>query len=187
VFDRCWKCVHLAYIVLVLLPTLLRDFVPAVHRALLAFVYALRRLLGQVVSVAEANRLGVMPGSRVLDKVLLVTVRKDLVRGLVMLEGSFPCSSINPAAHHFVHYGEQTSLVGSLRALSMHCFETNNKKIKGLVRSTKNPLCSLANNIQLDISTRYLAAEASEATDMTPGLRLLGRSKMYRCVLFNKH
>jgi hypothetical protein len=47
--DRCWKCVHQSYIVLVLLPTLLKDFVPAVHRALLVFVYALRRLCGQVL------------------------------------------------------------------------------------------------------------------------------------------
>ena len=67
---RCWKCRDKLEILMVILPTCLRDFVPAVHQALLELAFALRRLEGQVVSSAEAKRLGIMPGSRVVDKKL---------------------------------------------------------------------------------------------------------------------
>ena len=154
--DRCWKSAHKSYIFLVLLPTCLWGFVPAVHTALLVLVYALRRLDGQVVSVAEASRLGIEPGSHSLDKLDIKAAGDDLVRGLVLLEGCLPGSHLNPALHHLVHYSDMVANVGVLRWFSMFSFERNNKKVKGLARNGKDALACVANNIQIDIATRYI-------------------------------
>ena len=154
--DRCWKSAHKSYIFLVLLPTCLWGFVPAVHTALLVLVYALRRLDGQVVSAAEASRLGIEPGSHSLDKMDIKAAGEDLVRGLVLLEGCLPGSHLNPALHHLVHYCDMVASVGVLRWFSMFAFERNNKKVKGLARNAKDPLACVANNIQIDIATRYI-------------------------------
>ena len=112
---RAWKCRDKLVIFLVILPTVLRGFVPAVHQALLAIAYALRRLEGQVVSADEARHLGVVPGSRVIKKRDVPGIHKDLVRGLVMLEGSVPFSTLKPVLHHIVHYAIITARFGSLR------------------------------------------------------------------------
>ena len=64
-----------------------------------------------MLSVHEAGELGVESGSRVVNKASLDDVRADLIRGLVMLEGSLPSSMINPAMHHFTHYGDQTARI----------------------------------------------------------------------------
>ena len=113
--NRIWKCRDKYTVFMVILPTVLSGFVPTVHHALLELVFALRRLEGQVVSSAEAKSLGVVPGSRVVDKLTLPKLHRALVRGLVLLEGSFPYSGLNPALHHLVHYASQTSQLGSLR------------------------------------------------------------------------
>ena len=63
-------------------------------------VYSLRRLGGQVVSAAEAVKLGVLPGSRVIDKTVIPDIESELVFGLVLLEGSFPVDHLNPNSHH---------------------------------------------------------------------------------------
>ena len=112
---RMWKARDKLAVFLVILPTVLRGCVPAVYQALLTVAYALRRLEGQVVSAAEARRQGVLPGSRVINKRDLPGIHKDLVRGLVMMEGSLPFSNINPAMHHLVHYAVLTAKFGSLR------------------------------------------------------------------------
>ena len=65
---RAWKSRDKLTVFLVILPTCLRGFVPAVHQSILTIAYALRRLEGQVVSADEAKRLGVVPGSRVIKK-----------------------------------------------------------------------------------------------------------------------
>ena len=120
-----------------------------------------------------------------MDKASLDEVRADLIRGLVMLEGSLPSSIINPAMHHFAHYGEQTVRIGVLRWLSVHSFERHNKKIKGLVRSTKDPLCSLANSIRLDIATRFLDVKENVGKKKPRKLRLCGRGKFYRHSIYS--
>lgn len=66
--DRSWKAVHKHYVLMVILPTCLHDFVPAVHAALLMLVNALRHLDGEVVSINEAKRRGVEPGSTLIVK-----------------------------------------------------------------------------------------------------------------------
>jgi len=152
--DRMWKCKHKATILMVLLPTLLEDLVPAVHEAILLLVWALRRLDGQVVSVEEAVRLGVTPGSRSIKKSEIAGIHDDLVRALVLLEGCFPVDHLNPAMHHLVHYAKQTAYFGILTWHSMFAFERNNKRLKGLVRSGKDAMTSLAHSIHVDIVTR---------------------------------
>ena len=60
--DRVWKACHKHYAFLVIMPTCLRGFVPAVHTALLMFITGVRRLAGQVVCLHEARRRRFIPG-----------------------------------------------------------------------------------------------------------------------------
>ena len=60
--DRIWKASHKAYALLVILPTVLIGFVPAVHTAFLMLLGGLRRLAGQVLCVREAKRRHMIPG-----------------------------------------------------------------------------------------------------------------------------
>ena len=113
--KNCWKSKHKLTILLVLLPTLLCGCVPAVHRAIMKIVFALRRLDGLVLSLAEAKKRGVQPESHVLPKGILKSVNRDLILGIVMLEGCFPVSILNTTLHHILHYGEQTDRNGCLR------------------------------------------------------------------------
>jgi len=152
--DTMWKCAHKRYVLMVLLPTCLHGFVPALHQAILMIVYCMRRLDGLVISVLEALALGVDPGCNVIDKTVIADIERELVAGLVLLEGSFPVAQINPNSHHIVHYPWQTLILGLLWWFSMWSFERNNKRVKAFVRNPGQPLSSLARNIQLDIATR---------------------------------
>ena len=75
----------------------------------------------------------------------------DVVKGIVLLEGSFPIDHLHPALKHLLHYGKQTERAGLLDWFSMFCFERNNKDVKSRARSTSNPLSSVANHTELDI------------------------------------
>lgn len=121
--NRIWKARRKIRLLYYILPTQLRDQLPAVRHALYVFVWAMRRLEGQVHSFEEANRLGVLPGSFVVNKVDVRKCHTDLIRGLVLLEGCLPLSQLNPAMHHFVHYAQYTLTHGSLRAFWMMAFE----------------------------------------------------------------
>ena len=116
-----WKTDHKLRVFLVFLPTILRDFVPAVHRALLRITFALRRLDGLVISIDEARRLGVLPGSHVLPKGILDSVNNDLILGIIMLEGCVPISILNTTLHHVLHFAVQTKLNGCLRYVTDLC------------------------------------------------------------------
>ena len=155
--DTMWKCSHKRYILEVLLPTCLHGFIPAVHNAILKLVYALRRLLGKVISASEAISLGVLPSAKVIDKTAIANYGSEFLLGLVMLEGSFPVDHINPNSHHSVHYSDQTFVLGLLDWFSMASFERNNKRVKDFVRHPGKPLSCLAKNIRLDIATRLLS------------------------------
>ena len=174
------KCKHKMYILLVLLPTLLRGFVPAFHRALLTLVYALRLLDGQVISAAEARDRGVTLGSHVLKKSCIAHARTLLILGLVMIEGSFPISHLNPALHHLVHYADMVVLVGCLRWYSMYSFERNNKKVKGLARNGNHALSGVANNIQLDIGTKFDSLIKGDICEQYSVCELVGRSHRFK-------
>ena len=75
----------------------------------------------------------------------------DVIRGVVLLEGSFPVAHLHPALKHLIHYGDQTGDTGLLDWCSMFSFERKNKEVKRLTRNTSNPLSSLANHTELDI------------------------------------
>ena len=182
--NRMYKSIHKRYILLVLLPTVLHGFVPAVHSALLTLIYGLRRLDGQVFSVNEAENIGVEPGQRALFKEAIPSMRDLVVRGLVLLEGSFPIDHLNPGMHHVVHHPEQAGLVGILMWLAMFAFERYNKKMKGLVRNPHHAVLSLASNAVMDIATRFVAvADSNESETRAPGCELHGRNKFYTCVI----
>lgn len=139
-----------------ILPTCLRDYIPAVHRSILVLVYSLRRLQGQVVSLAEAKSLKVEPGSPVVDRRQLRSVRRDLVLGVSMLEGSLPPNHINPLLHRLVHYPRQTASYGRIWSLSMWAFERYNKKIKDMVRKNSSAQESIVTNALLETATRFV-------------------------------
>jgi hypothetical protein len=153
--DRIWKAKHKILCLLTVLPTCLRGFVAAAHLAIVYIVDALKQLDGQFIATHEAMQLGVSPhDSPIVDESAIKAVGRQLLKGLVMLEGSFPVSHLNPALHHLVHYAVETARVGSLVWVSMNSFERNNKRMKGMVRSNAHPDVSLANDTQVDIAAR---------------------------------
>lgn len=153
--DRIWKAKHKILVLLTILPTCLRGCVAAVHKALLYIVDAIVQLHGQFIAIEEARRLGISPhGKQIVDKSNIKSLGTQLLEGLVMLEGSFPASHLNPAMHHLVHYAEETARVGSLAWISMNAFERNNKRMKSFVRNNSHPEASLANATQVDMAAR---------------------------------
>ena len=106
----------------------------------------------------------------------------NVVKGVVLVEGSFPVDHLNPALKHLMHYGDQTGDGGVLDWLSMFCFERKNKEVKSWVRSTAHPLSSLANHIELDIVAKLHAFSGDEADHSRPKLISLTVS-IKRCVL----
>ena len=84
---------------LVILPTVLRGFIQALRRGLRLFVLGLRMLEGQVHSFNECRRLGVEPGSRCLDNSKIPTIKKLILIGLAIIEGSVPPSTLIPYLH----------------------------------------------------------------------------------------
>ena len=77
-----------------MLLTQLRGMVAEVHRALLLFVWALRQLDGQVHNYEMDMSLGILPGSRSIRKDILKGVHRDMILGIVLLEGAFPKSHL---------------------------------------------------------------------------------------------
>ena len=75
----------------VVLPTVLRGYVPSVHRAILTLISALRQLDGQVYSYADAKDLGVRPGSHCVVKAQLPALHHQLVIGLSDSDDSPMC------------------------------------------------------------------------------------------------
>ena len=79
----------------------------------------MRRLLGQVHSFDEAIRLGILPGSRSVDKAKIPRLGPEVLRGLVLLTGGLPIGHFNPGAHHFVHFGGYTYIYPRFAFYSM--------------------------------------------------------------------
>lgn len=121
--NRIWKAMRKIRLLYYILPTQLRDQVPAVRHALYTFVWAMRRLSGQVYSFDEATSLGILPGSRGITASEIAEIHSHLIRGLVLLEGSLPVSHLNPGMHHFVHYAQYTLTHGLLTLYWMMSFE----------------------------------------------------------------
>ena len=159
---------------------------PAVHLGLLTLIYGLRQLEGQCYSEVIAQRLGVTPGLCVVDRTNLTRVHKQIVRGLVMLEGSLPPCHLNPLLHRFVHYAFQTARLGNLFLLSMFPFERFNKRIKGHLRNPRHALASIAKNVQMDDVNRFLKMSQSQdpaCKKNTASCFVVGRSSIHTFVI----
>jgi len=118
-----WKCRRKYRLLYYILPIQLRDQVPLIRRAIVLFAWAMRQYEGQVHSYEAAQGMGILPGSRVLVEVKIKSIRGQLIRALVLLEGCVPIAYLIPTWHHFVHYPEYTESHGILRILWMMAFE----------------------------------------------------------------
>ena len=107
---------------------------------------------------------------------------RGVIKGLVLLEGSFPLDHLNPGLQHLVHYGHQTAKNALLDWFSMFCFERNNKRVKGLVKHTAAPLSSVANHVELDIQSRMELISKKTSNDFVcaPTESLSVRIRTYR-------
>ena len=124
--------------------------------ALNTFVWAMRRLLGQVHSFDEAIRLGILPGSRSVDKTKIPRLDREVLRGLVLMTGGLPIGHFNPGAHHFVHFGGYTFTHALLSILWMMGFERYNFYLKNLIRNGCQADIHLANSVAIDIAASYV-------------------------------
>ena len=107
---------------------------------------------------------------------------RDVIKGLVLLEGSFPVDHMNPGLKHLVHYGQQTARNALLDWYSMFCFERNNKRVKALVKHTTAPLASVANHVELDIQARLELTSKKTSSDFEqpPAESLSLKISLYR-------
>lgn len=85
-----WKMSQRLLALLVVIPTCLRDYVPPVHRAILKIVWGLRILDGDVCSLNECERRGIVPGCPCLERTDIAKAHILIVTGLSMLEGCLP-------------------------------------------------------------------------------------------------
>ena len=86
-----WRAADRILALLVIMPTVLRDYVDAVHVALCKFVLGLRILQGRCLNHSEACDFGVAPGSTPLSPADIDKAEKLIVEGLSMLEGLSCC------------------------------------------------------------------------------------------------
>lgn len=121
--SRMWKARRKVTLLYYILPTQLRDQIPAVSYALSVFVWAMRLLMGQVHSYENAVRLGILPGSRSIDKRHIDRLEFQLIMGLVLLSGCLPIGQLNPGMHHFVHFAKYVRSHGPLHLYWMMGFE----------------------------------------------------------------
>ena len=164
-----------------MLPTVLRGFVPAVHRAILTLISALRKLDGQVYSYDEAKALGVRPGSHGVVIAHLPRLHQQVVTGLSLLEGCLPVTQLKPSLHHFVHHAAHTLKFGALRWFWMFGFERYNKFVKDNCRNTRFPRASVANAMNLNAASRYQDFKENDFDAGVPQdtLELQGRPFVY--------
>jgi len=103
-----------------------------------------------------------------------------VVKGIVLLEGSFPVDHLHPGLKHLFHYGKQTGQAGILDWLSMFSFEHKNKEIKKFTRQTAAPESSLANHVELDFRAKLDSFSKKTADDLRPQrIRLTRPVKRY--------
>ena len=123
--------------------------------ALNKFVWAMRRLLGQVHCFDEAVRMNILPGSRSVDKRATPMLQRQVVLGLILLTGCYPIGHINPGAHHFSHVGLFTCTHALLDGLWMMGFERTNLFLKSLIQAGLHVHIHLANAVAIDMAASY--------------------------------
>ena len=179
-----WKARRKFRLLFFMMVTQLRDQVSALRHALHMFVWALRRLIGQVHSYDEAVKRNVLPGSKTLDPKEFEEIKADLILSLALLEGCLPIIQLNPALHHFEHYVEYAITHGLLILYWMMGFERNNKHMKGLIKNPQHPDVSLAKSSTKDIAARYINL-TSEDMDCADYLHPHPRQP-HKCVLWGE-
>ena len=68
-------------------------------------------------------------------KRFLETIHRELVQGLVLMEGITTIDYLKPTTHHLVHYSEFTPTHVTLTILRVMVFEGYNKYLKEHVRN----------------------------------------------------
>ena len=154
--DRIWKARRKIRLLYFILPTQLRDQLPAVRQALNTFVWGMRRLLGQVHSFAAARALNILPGAKSVNKKDIPKHSRQVVLGLVLLCGCFPVHHVNPGSHHFGHSGTFTLTHCILSILWMMGFERMNLFFKTLIRTGLRVDTHLANGVAINLAAAYL-------------------------------
>ena len=154
--DRIWKARRKIRLLYFILSTQIRDQVPAVRFALNIFVWAMRKLHGQVHCFDKAVAMNILPGSKSVDRRETPSLQRQIVRGLILLTGAFPVGIINPGAHHFVHSGKFTFTHSLLDILWMLGFERFNLFLKRLIRTGLNVGVHLANAVAINLSAAYI-------------------------------
>lgn len=209
-----WKARRKLRLLLFMLVPQLRDVVPAVVHALNLFSWAVRRVLGQVHSYESAKRLNILPGSRTVDGRDTHLAQRDLILGLVLLEGSVPVSHLNPALHQFVHIVEFCRTHGLSDTMWMFGFERyhhptttsltpppfippqwsppsgtharrTNKHYKSLVKNPHHPDVSLAHSATRDAAARFICMQHAEV-DHRAHLHHPHPRRPHECVLWGR-
>lgn len=161
--GHMWKARRKYRLLLFILVTQLRDQIPTFRDALMLFVWALRRLVGQVCSYEFAvHTLGILPGSPFLYKKFLLKIHRDMARALSLLEGVMPIDYIKPIQHHFIHYPRQTIKFTLMEILWMMAFERYNKYLKEHVRNSQHPEINLANTTSQTDTANYFSLLGEE-------------------------
>ena len=156
--GHMWKARRKYRLLLFVMVTQLRDQTPMFRDALMLFVWALRRLVGQVCSYEVATRdLGILPGSQFLFKKLLPIIRRHMVQSLSLFEGCMPIDYIKPIQHHFVHYPDDTIIFALIKILWMMGFERYNKFLKEHVRNPQHPEINLAHSTSQTATADYFS------------------------------
>ena len=183
--SRMWKARRKYRLLYFMLVTQLRDQVPAFSHALETFVWAMRRLEGQVYSYEDAvsPAMNILPGSRAIKKYDFADIKYDLLLGLSMMEGSFPVGQLNPAMKHFAHYVKYTMSHGKLRDFWMMVFERYNKHIKGLITNQHHTEINLAKSATRDSAARYINIKDGESDFRN---RILHPRRPHECVLWGR-
>ena len=155
--GRMWKARRKWRLLYFMLPTQLRDVVPAFTTALLLFAWSMRQLLGQTHSYEFAKVLGILPGSRTLFKAFIKKIGEDLRRSLALFEGCTPIDHLKPVFHHFVHLAKLTEEFSLLDILWMMGFERYNKHLKNHVRNPQCPNLNMAKNTVMTDTSNYIS------------------------------
>ena len=187
--NRLWKIRRKIVLLYYMLPCQLRDQVPKLREAIFSFVWAMRRLEGQVHSFFMTKALGIVPGCKTVKRSQLPEIHRQLIRSLCLFEGCIPTDHLNPGMHHFCHYAEYTMTHGLLTKFWMMVFERFNKHIKGLCRNNDQPESHLSNSVRQDVSARFVSLVESELFDSSkhPCHRCFVSVRDRKTILRTKH
>ena len=86
---RSWRAADRILALLVILPTVLRDYIPELRAGIRKLVLGLRYLKGRCINGAEAFEFGITPGSTPLLPTDIDQGKKNIIEGLSMIEGEF--------------------------------------------------------------------------------------------------